>query len=87
MLRSILIKTDPNLYYSPDMSGLIGELANYKTLSESLLDLAEKGNNLEAMKFLRKEDPDMYLKQGRKIEMRLIEVFKEKQKEATNDKY
>ena len=83
MLKSIQIKTDPNLYYSEGMSDLIGELANSKTLSESLLDLAEIEEILQAMNFLRKEDPDMYLKQGTKkqgtkIEKRLIEVYKDK---------
>lgn len=91
MLKSIPIKTDPNLYYSEGMSDLIGELANYKTLSESLLDLAENGDILEAMNFLRKEDPDMYLKQGTKIERRLIEIYKDKylqnQSEYDMDKF
>lgn len=78
MLKSIPSKNDPNLYYSPGMSNLIGELGNYKSLSEALLDLAENGEILQAMNLLRKESPDMYLKQGAKIEKRLIEIHKDK---------
>lgn len=78
MLKSIKSKSDLNLYYSPSMSNVIGDLGNYKTLSESLIDLAEKGKVFEAMEFLKKTDPDMYLKQGNKLEKRLIDIYKDK---------
>ena len=61
MLKSIQLKTDLNLYYSPGISNLIGELGNYKTLTEALLDLAEQGDILKAMNLLRKKNPDKYL--------------------------
>jgi hypothetical protein len=77
ILKNIPSKNDPNLYYSSGMSNLIGELADYKTLSESLIILAEKGKILEAMLLLKQEDPDAYLKQGNKIEKRLIDIYKD----------
>ena len=77
MLKSIQIKSDPNLYYSPGMSDLIGELGNYKKLSEALLDLADQGEIQQAMNLLRKEDPDKYLNQGTKLEKRLIQIYKD----------
>lgn len=49
MLKIIISKENPNLYYSVGMSDLIGELGNYKTLSEALLDLAESGEILKTM--------------------------------------
>jgi hypothetical protein len=49
MLKSVPNKTDPNLIYSKEMSKLIGELAEYKTLDEALIDLAEDGKIEEAM--------------------------------------
>lgn len=82
MLKSITSKDSPNLYYSAGMSDLIGELGNSKTLSEALLDLAESGEILKAMTLLRKENPDIYLKQGSKLEKRLIEIYKDKHLES-----
>lgn len=91
MLKDISVKTDPKLYYSPSMSNLIGEIANFKTLSESLIDLAEEGKIVEAMEFLKKEDPDMYLKQGNKLQKRLIDIYKDQymktQREYNIDKF
>jgi hypothetical protein len=91
MLKDISVKTDPKLYYSPSMSNLIGEIANFKTLSESLIDLAEEGKIIEAMEFLKKEDPDMYLKQGNKLQKRLIDIYKDQymktQREYNIDKF
>lgn len=49
MLKSIKLKTDPNLFYSPSMTNLIDELGNFKSLSESLIDLAENGKVFEAI--------------------------------------
>jgi Geminivirus Rep catalytic domain len=77
MLKTIGSKTDPNLYYSKGMSNLIGDLGNYKSLSVSLIDLAEEGKILDAMSLLKQENPDMYLNQGNKIEKRLIDIYKD----------
>lgn len=55
------------------MSYLIGQLENSKDFYESLIDLAE-----EAMNFLRRNNPELYLKQGEKLENLLIDVYKNK---------
>lgn len=43
MLKVIPNKSDPNLLYSENMSKMLSELADYKTLEEALIDLAEEG--------------------------------------------
>lgn len=78
MLKGISSKTDSNLLYSVGMSYLIGELGNFKDFYASLIDLAEEGKVEEAMNFLRENNPELYLKQGKKIENRLIDVYKDK---------
>jgi hypothetical protein len=55
------------------MSYLIGQLENFKDFYESFIDLAE-----EAMNFLRRNNPELYLKQGEKLENLLIDVYKNK---------
>jgi Geminivirus Rep catalytic domain len=77
MLKNIPKKSDSNILYSENMSKLIGELANYKTLEEALIDLAEEGKIEEAMLLLKKEDPSKYLSQGSKYEKRMIEIYKD----------
>ena len=67
-----------NLLYSVGMSYWIGDLGNFKDFYESLIDLAEEGKVEEAMNFLRQTNPELYLKQGKKLENRLINVYKEK---------
>jgi hypothetical protein len=78
MLKGIKSKTDLNLYYSPSMSNLIGDLGNYKNFYQSLIDLAKEGKVEEAMEFLEQNDPELYLKQGKKLEDRLISIYKDK---------
>lgn len=78
MLKSIKSKTDLNLYYSASMSNLIGDLGNYKNFYQSLIDLAKEGKVEEAMEFLEQSDPELYLKQGKKLEDRLISIYKDK---------
>lgn len=78
MLKNVSRKTDLNLLYSEGMSYLIGELGNFKDFYESLLDLAEEGRVEEAMNFLRQTNPELYLKQGKKLESRMIDVYKDK---------
>lgn len=58
------------------MSNLIGYLGKYKNFYQSLIDLAKKGKVEEAMEFLEQEDPELYLKQGKKLEDRLINIYK-----------
>lgn len=77
MLKTIPSKSDPNILYSENMSRLIGELADYKTLEEALIDLAEEGRIAEGMLLLKKEDPAKYLSQGSKYEKRMIEIYKD----------
>jgi len=71
--------------HSPGMSDLIRELGNEKTLLEALLNLAESGNVLQAMNLLRKENPNMYLKQWLKIEKPLVKIGKEKHLESQKE--
>lgn len=78
MLKDISSRIDPNLLYSVGMSYLIGDLGNFKDFYESLIDLAEEGKVEEAMNFLRQNNPELYLKQGKKLENRLIDVYKDK---------
>lgn len=78
MLKSISKKTDPNLYYSSGMSNLIGDLGNYKDFYQSLIDLAKEGKIEAAMEFLERNDPQLYLKQGKKLEDRLISIYRDK---------
>lgn len=77
MLKNVPTKNDPNIVYSKQMSKLIGELAEYKTLDEALIDLAEEGKIEEAMMLLKKENPGKYLSQGSKYEKRMIEIYKD----------
>lgn len=78
MLKSIARKTHPNLAYSSGMSNLIGDLGNYKDFYQSLIDLAKEGQIEEAMEFLEQNDPQLYLKQGKKLEDRLISIYRDK---------
>lgn len=78
MLKSINSKVDSNIHYSPSMSNLIGDLGNYKNFYQSLIDLAKEGKVEQAMEFLEKNDPELYLKQGKKLEDRLISIYKDK---------
>lgn len=80
MLKNISSKLDENILYSVGISFLIGELGNFKIFYESLIDLAEEGKVEEAMHFLRQNNPELYLKQGKKIENRLIDVYKDTKK-------
>lgn len=77
MLKSISSKTDSNLYFSPSMSNVIGDLENYKNLYQSLIDLAKNGKIEEGMEFLEQDNPELYLKQGKKLEDRLISIYKD----------
>jgi hypothetical protein len=77
MLKSIKSKIDPNLYYSPSMSNVVGDLGNYKNFYQSLIDLAKEGKVEEAMEFLEQNDPELCLKQGNKLEKRLIDIYKD----------
>lgn len=78
MLKSINSKIDSNIYYSASMSHLIGDLGNYKNFYQSLIDLAKEGKVDEAMEFLEQSDPELYLKQGKKLQDRLISIYKDK---------
>jgi hypothetical protein len=78
MLKDISSKVDPNLLYSTGMSYLIGELRNLKDFYESLIDLAKGGKVYETMEFLEQTNPEMYLKQGQKIEDRLLSIYRDK---------
>lgn len=77
MLKGIPNKSDPNIEFSDTMSKRIGILADYKTLEEALIDLAEEGKIEEGMLLLKKEDPSKYLTQGSKYEKRMIEIYKD----------
>lgn len=78
MLKNIPSKNDPNMIYSEGMSSLIGELGNFKDFYQALIDLAKEGKVAEAMDFLETNNPELYLKQGKKLENRLIDVYKDK---------
>lgn len=66
-----------SLFYSKGMSYLISELGNFKDFYQALIDLAKEGKVAEAMDFLEESNPELYLKQGKKLENRLIDVYKE----------
>jgi hypothetical protein len=40
--------------------------------------MAKKGRVEEAMGFLEQNDPEMYLKQGKNLEGRLVSIYREK---------
>lgn len=86
MLKSIREKGDPNALCSEDLFNIVNALANYKTLEETLIELAEQGKIEEGMLLLKKEDPVKFLWQSSKYEKRMIEIFERTKKKIDINK-
>ena len=79
IVKHVSSKYDEKLLFSSTMNFLIDELGEFKNFYTLLIELAEQGKVEKAIYLLKINDPELYIKEGKKIETHLKYISKKKQ--------